>query len=218
MTRKYTDLTKVSAELNGLSIVSSTIPSSTSVDLWIEEASAEIESKTNRVFSSVSFDEYIDYKGGDEIRISYTPILSLSSVSYDDQGLGNAANWTLLTEGQANDYIYYDKEGVIKLIEHDIPNGFKNVRVQGYYGTSSTPLDVQKLATLLVAKRVIGTIVQGQSTDEGGEITVDVITIKDPSTFSLSNLNRINTEIDNLYSNLSGGKFKNYRFRRYSNV
>lgn len=210
MARQYTDLDKVSKELNGFSITGSSVPSTATVTNWIEEETAGIEDMFGKVYGSVSFDIYIDYNGQDEIRLPVYPVLSIGTLSYDNSTLGQTRNWQTLTEN--TDFILYDKEGIIKLITSVIPSGSLNVRVIGYQGTSSVPTNVQKLCTLLVAKRVMNSILNGQGTSEGGTITVDVITISDNSAFSLGNIKRIDADIDRLVNSI--GTFRTFRLRR----
>ena len=80
-------------------------------------------------------------------------------------------------------------------------------------GYATTPLEIQKLATLLVSKRVISTILNSQANTEGGSIQVGTIRVSDPGSFSVNYIKGMQDNINELYNNI-GFNFKTFRGTR----
>lgn len=218
----YTTITLIEAELQSDAINASSTPSSDDVSTWIDEVDAQIELMTGEVFSStISSSEYYDYDGDGTLLPINAPIISIDELRYNKNTLSfSSADWVTLEEGQGKNYIYYDKEGEIVFINGNgatnkiLPkSGARRLCLTYTYGHNSVPKDIQRLATLMVSKRVISSLVNSQANTEGGEVTVGPITVKDPSNFSVSYIKDINTEIKDLTSNL-GYDLKTYRSRR----
>lgn len=225
----YTTVNNIINELNGYSIDDTTTPSATTVNGWISDAKDEIDSKLNTTFESTSFDIYIDFntinisgytplnpnvRQTTEIRLPYKPIISITKFEYESNGLGaSEESWNTLTEGRTEDYIVYKEEGIIKLTGKTyVPAGYQNLHITGTYGYETVPSVITQLATLIVVKRIIRTVLHSQGTTEGGSITVDVISISDPTVFSIKNIQRIDNEIQSLYN--IAGQLKSYRYVR----
>lgn len=214
MSRAYTTTDKVSQELNGFTIDTDSTPTTSTVERWIEEETEVIEKETNGMYGTASFDSTYDFNGRTEFRIKEVPIVNIGTAEYESNGIGaDTEDWKTLTKGRTNDFIVYNDKGIIRFINNKPPKGYQNFRLQGVYGYETTPNTVQKLCTKLVARRLIESVIQGQSTEEGGAIKVDVIELEDPSSFSIDNLNRINDQIKNeLYPAV--GNLKSYRYVR----
>lgn len=198
----YTTVDLVSNELNGLSISSSSVPSSTTVSTWIAQAAAQIELQTGKVWeSTVASSVVFDADGTEYFRFPEAPVISVSTLEYEDQGLGaDSENWVSLTEGRTNDFILYVNDGEIRFTGKNTkpPLGSKNLRVTYTYGYSTTPVYITRLATLMVASRVIETVINESAQQGGGSVTVGNISITDPTTFSVSHLRGIKSEIKDL--------------------
>ena len=210
-----TTVTNVSNELNGMTLNSTTTPTSTVVTGWITEASNEIELATGRLFSTTTFSSSIfDYDGSGKLILPYKPVNSISLLKYEKNGLGaTPESWTTLTEGRTNDYILYKEEGWIDFFGNTIPTyGRQNVCVSGNYGEATVPSIITKAASKMVAMRVISGVVNSQSKDEGGTVSVGTITVTDPSTFGLDNSRQLQTDIDKLLDTY--GTLKTYSFNR----
>ena len=200
----YTTVDLVSAELKGLSITSSTTPSTSTVTNWITDAEAEIDLRTGQSWTSTLYtDEVFDYAGNNYIKFPYSPVVSVTSLAYEENGLGaDSESWVSLTEGRTNDYIVYTESGEAELIDTSIPSGSQNIKATFIAGYSSVPTKVQRLATLMVAKRVIDATLNSSSQEEGGSVTVGNISISDPTNFSVSQVKNTKQEIDDLFSYL----------------
>lgn len=210
MVFEYCTVGDVSNELNGLTIDGSSNPSSTTVEGWIRQASVKVNDKTKKVWSSTDFDINIDYDGKRDINIQQFPLLTITSLQYNKASLGQTPDWVTMVED--TDFVIYDKEGVISLINTIIPAGRLRLKIVGTYGYATTPQNIVELTALIVAHRLIGTVLNESGTAEGGAIQVDVISIDDPSMFGKSNQERINNNISNLIKDI--GVLKSYRLRR----
>lgn len=206
----YTRVDLVSAYLNGLTINSTTTPSEDEVMNWIKEVEDYIDERTGQVWGVKTFtDEIFDYDGSGSIMIPYAPLLSITSLSYETEGLGaDSASWSTLTEGRNNDFIVYTNSGLIKFFGSNYPSaGYQNIKVSGTYGRSSTPKRVQSLATKLVARKVIEAKVNSLARDAEGSVSVGNISLGDPSLFSVERLSRMDEEIERDFKTLAGFKF-----------
>lgn len=210
-----TTVTNVSNELNGMTLDASSTPTSTVVSGWITEAANEIELATGRLFSTTTFSSsYFDYDGSGKIILPYKPVNSITELKYEKNGLGaTSESWTELTEGRTNDFILYTDEGWIDFFGNTRPTyGRQNVCISGNYGETTVPSIITKAASKMVAMRVIGGVVNSQSKDEGGTVSVGTITVTDPSTFGLDNRRQLQDDINNLLSTY--GTLKTYSFNR----
>jgi len=204
----YTDYTLVSAELNGVTIGSTTVPSSTTVENWISEVESEINLRTGKIWtSSVVTDQILDYDGSGYIKLPVNPVLAVSTLSYEEKGLGaSSESWVSLTEGRTNDYIFYVADGEIELTgKGDVPGrGKQNIKITYTKGYADVPSYIQRLATLMAARRFIQSVVQGTAKDEGGSITVGNISITDPSNFSAGQVRDMDKEIEEIFATRIG--------------
>jgi len=212
----YITVTDVSSELNGLSITSSTIPSQTTVETWIGQEQDILIRDTGKDWGEVTHtDEYLDYDGSGYIRTNYAPIISISSLEYESGGLNGTENWVPLTEGRgsANSFIIYKPEGELKIHGTTKPiAGFQNIKVSYLSGYEVVNKTVKAILAKRVAMRIISSVINGQSGEEGGNVTVGAISISDPSTFGLDRYKDLDNEVKQLYASL--GDFKTYRYNR----
>jgi len=214
---KYCDTTDIKNELNGLSITSSTTPSTDTVEEWIKQESDLLKRETNTSWGyEVVEDEYLDYDGSGILRTNYAPLISITSFTTERNGIEAATeNWITLTEGRTSsaNYIIYKTEGELHFHGSTQPyTGVQNCKLSYAYGYET----VNPTVTLIVAKRVslriIETVVNGQSGEEGGNVTVGAISISDPSNFSADRVRQLKTDINELIGKL--GSFKTYRYNR----
>jgi len=203
----YTTVELVSASLKGLSITADTTPSSSQVSEWISEASSQIDVIFGKTFSSTTItDEYIDYDGSGYLRLPYAPIISISSLTHLKGSLSQTATSTSLTEGRGNDFIIYKESGEIEFFGNRAPTyGKQNIKWSGVIGFNSVPKWVQRLATLMVSKRVVEATVSSVSQKGGRPISVGNLSLGAPSNFSSSQIKNMNDEIESLISgNING--------------
>lgn len=210
----YTTLENVQAELRlDTAFDNNTIPSSQDVDRWIQEESKIIEIKSGQVFSSTSESStYYDYDGSGIFRLPKTPFISITKLEYNVNSKGVSPSWIELEEGFDKNFISYADEGEIEFIGGQNPThmvqplaGSKKFRLTWTYGYKVTPPEIQKLCTLLVAKRTIMSLVNSQSNSEGGNIQIGTISVTDPSNYSVSYLKSMNEEINSLFNNIGQG-------------
>lgn len=202
----YTTVDLISDELNGLVISSTTTPDTTTVNTWIAQADSEIDSKTGRVWSSsLTSSTILDSNGSKYFKFPEAPVISISSLEYEDQGLGaSSENWNSLTEGRTNDFILYVTDGEVEFTGKTTipPKGNKNLRITYTYGYSTTPVYITRLSTMLVAKRVVNATISDGANSGGGNVSVGNISITDPSNFGITQINNIEREIKELYASV----------------
>jgi len=224
MANSYTTATIVEGEVRASAVFSSaTVPTLTQVNNWIEEESTNIEVTTGVIFAStVVTSELNDYENTGEgiFRIKAAPILSFDTIRYNVNSNSVAPSWVTLESGAGYNYLEYLDEGEIEFISGNLavnkitPNSGKQRFMLDYTkGYTTTPLEVQKLATLTVAKRVIETILNSQANTEGGSIQVGTIRVTDPGSFSTNYISGLGKSINDLYYSI-GQKFKTFRGTR----
>jgi hypothetical protein len=213
----YTNVDLVSYELKGLAISSSSTPDEDTVQAWIKQAQAEIEAKTGKVWEATSFSSTVlDSDGGHYLKLPWAPVISISSLQYEENGLGSdSESWVSLTQGRTGDYVLYVNDGEIEFTgkSQKPTKGYQNVMVSGVYGYSEVPVKIQRLATAMVAKRVIDATINSSAQEEGGSVTVGNISITDPTVFSVSHSKSMGMEIREMFDELAGSSYV-YRPRR----
>ena len=220
----YTTSALVSAEIGGVTIDGSSVPTSTTVDLWIADAKAEIDERTGTTYESTAITssayEYHDYDGCGRIKLFNYPIISIESLDVEINGLsGDSSDWQTLTEGRtsAGHFIFYDTQGVIAFHSNALSvqpqAGSQNIRVAYTYGRASVPLNVARLATLLVASRYLTTVASKTATEEGGSVSVGTISVSDPTNYANVRLKEYSAEIESIFKKLIGTfKVRNYDY------
>ena len=219
----YTTATLIEGEVRASAAFStSTSPTLAQVNGWIEEESKEIEINTGMVFASTAISsELNDYRNVDNIlRFPKTPLLSVDKIEYNVNSNNVAASWVTLETGNGYNYLEYLDEGEVEFISGNlasnkisINDGKKKLRLSYTYGYTTTPLEIQKLTTLLVARRIINSLLNDQANTEGGSIQVGTIRVTDPTNFSVSYIQSMNDNINDLYSSI-GQKFRTFRGTR----
>jgi hypothetical protein len=212
----YTDIDKISAQLGGVEINSSTTPSSTDVMNWIDEADSEINLRTGNLYSSslISSEIYDWDNDGDYILRLNDPFIAISELLYSSEPAGSVPVWVSKTENV--DFYTYGDNGEVEFIPSQFRpiSGKKRFMVSYVKGSPTVPGYIQRLSTLMVAQRVVQTTVQNQAyANSGGDIQVGIIKIGSPSAFSMTNYNAMSKEIDDIFNNMIGGS-KFYRIRR----
>lgn len=216
----YSNVADVAAELGGVTINTTSTPTVTIVNGWIQDASDEIDRVTKRIWSkdtvTSSAYEYMDHDGSNIIKLKHKPVISVESLEYESEGLGAATTaWSSCTEGRtdASEFVLYKDEGVIKFHTNSDGKwpiyGHQNIRVTYTYGYESTPRSVKRLCALLVAKRYILSVANKAGTEEPGGMSVGTISASDPNSYMQNHLRFINDEIDRLWKNVVP-KFKTF--------
>jgi len=212
----YTTIEKVSAELNGLLITSDTIPSIDTVTNWITETDAEIDRRAGKTYAQSTYVDIMDIRDGDcgVFRLSTTPVISITSLEYNAENLGDTPVWTEKTE--AVDFFMYEDTGEIEATPKwsNIKSGNKRLKVTYEAGHATTPGYITSLASKMVAKKVISAKLNETSSQDGGSISVGSISISDPTNFSISYIKNLNYDINEGFKKLVSG-FKVPRYTRY---
>lgn len=219
MVNEYCTPEMVEAELRlEESFSTSTFPSLSDVERWIKEESKVVEIRTGQVFSSTEVtDVLLDYDGSDVFRFPHSPLISVSSLEYNKNSNSVDPDWVSLEEGYGKNYLLYEDVGEVEFINGNnasnvvVPrSGRKRLRVSYVYGYDEVPLEIQRVTTLLVAKRVIMSLASSQSNTEGGSIQVGTIRVSDPSNFSINYLKSLSQEVSDLFGSIGQG-FKVFR-------
>jgi hypothetical protein len=222
MVYSYTTASLVEAEIRAdAAFSSSTTPTLSSVNNWINEESALINLMTHEIYSSTTVSStYVDYDGSGILRFPHAPLISITSIEYNVYGEGLASSWVALTEGIDKNYISYLDEGEacfvsgVNVTVNVLPRaGKQRLRLSYVYGYNTVPTEIQRLCTLMVAKRVIMSLINSQANSEGGEIQVGTIRVADPSNFSPNYVKAMTEEIRQAQMDM-GSKLKTYRIPR----
>lgn len=197
----YTTVDKVSASLKGLTIDASSFPSSSDVNVWIAEVDSEIDTIFGTSFTTTTrTNEYLDYDGSGFVRLPYSPVVSISSLEKVSGSLGeDSPTSTSLSEGRSNDFLLYNGDGEIEFFGSKAPEaGKRRLLWSGVTGYSVTPKWVEKLATLMVAKRVVKASVSSISQKGGRPISVGNLSLGAPNNFSIDAVKQMDSEINSL--------------------
>ena len=211
----YTTEALVEAELGGFTVDATTNPTTTEMAVWITEANSEIELRTGEVFSSETVSsEVYDWNHDDNIlRLKKPNILSITSLEYNSSNAGITPSWTSKTE---NTHFYVETDyGEVEIITGAFApiSGKRRFRVSYTHGHSSVPAQIQMLATKMVAKRVVDSVINSQASVAGGAVSVGTLSVDDPSMFSPQVSKGLRDEIEHLLAKVSGD-FKTYRMIR----
>ena len=209
MTYTYTNTTLIKNELRTTTdFANTTLPTLSAVNNWIEEESETINQLAGKTFGVTEYTESIDYRGEDRIYLKNAPVVDVSSVLYSEYPLGDVG-YSLSTQKISGvDYETYTDEGYIYLLPSWKPSrGNKRIQVTYLAGYPVLPLTVQKLATKMVAKRVLDTIIEADINEQksGKTTAVGPVRITKSSSFGVAQYKSLNEDIDKLQDKLIGG-------------
>lgn len=208
----YTNTDLISAELGGFTLGTTTTPSEDDVAQWIKQAKSSIDSRTQMTFEPVTVtQELYDYSGDDYVLVlKGDPVLSITTLEYNDQNAGETPSWTAKTE-DTDFYLYGDYSEVEFIPGKFKPkSGKRRFRVTYKKGYSIVPDDIKELATKIVAKRVVDSVINSQASVAGGSVAVGTIRVEDPSNFSPAASRELQEDIDRLFDQVVGS-FKVFR-------
>jgi hypothetical protein len=212
----YTTEALVEAELQMQFDVNST-PSSAQITNWIAEAESEINSVLKRTFTTTTAtNEYYDMPHNQDFLIlKNKPVIAISSLSYNDAGLGSTPNWVTLTEGHAFDYLLYKSTGRIKFhsLTYRIPSGSQIIKTTYTYGDlegGTVPKVIQELATLIVKERVLETFMNKLRKKSPVDMNIGELSIKHSFASVSGQKKEFWNKVDRIYG--SKGKFKSYTY------
>jgi len=210
MTYEYTTSTLVAAELRATQDFSATtIPTSTEVTEWIQEASAKINTLAGRTYGETNYTETFDYNGDTNILVlRNAPVISVTSVLYSTTKLGTDTYALSDTKTEDTDYTVYKEEGEIEFLSNWNPQaGKKRIQVNYTAGYATTPKDVQMLATKQVTKRVLDSLLSKDVNEKksGKSVSVGSISIVKPADFGVSQYKTLSSDIAMLEQEIIGG-------------
>lgn len=216
MTYAYTTPELVQAELQAtIAFSSTTTPTEDDIDEWIAEESAYINSLANQVFGSTLYtSEFIDYEGGEFLVLENAPIISVTSVQYNANPIGSTLGSSWGTKTAETHYTVYKDRGIVKLLDTWGPHtGEKRFCVTYSAGYSTIPYEVRKLATKLVAERVLNTLIQKNIAErsDGGSVSVGSISIVEPAAYGVQSYLTLRKDIELLKNSILREQTSVYR-------
>lgn len=220
----YTNIGLIESELNLASgtICSSSIPSVATVEMWIQEAEAEIDALTNRYYAQKTVtNKLMDYNGKLLFRLPNTPVISITKIEYNMNSIDMASSWVTLQEGNGYNYVTYLTQGEVQFTpgtlasyRNGILPGTQRLRLSYVYGYQTVPINVQRLATLLVTKRMISANANSDAYSSDGTLEIaGFIKVAEVSSFNINRINAMNQDIDYLRKEVLG-KMKVFKTTR----
>lgn len=203
----YTTITKVAAQVGGITIDGSSTPSTTDVDVWIAEAEDEINTRTGLNFNTFTVtNELYDWKNLDNIlRLKSFPILSITTLEFNDQNAGVTPSYVTKTED--TDFYTYPSEAEVEFIPNTFnpKDGKRRFRLTYEAGFAAVPGTVERLATLITATRFVEASINNDGfQSKGGAVQIGTIKVDSPTTFSVSSYQSMKSEIETLYEKVIG--------------
>jgi len=150
------------------------------------------------------------------VKTNFAPIVSVTSLSYNDAGYSEADSWTALTEqtGSGGGFIIEDKTaGIIDFLTTFPRIGKRSWKITYVYGYDPDSTDrrvitllrvVKRLTILLAVKRIITAKSTGGSFDSGRSVTIGKISISSGSMSFSQYLRSIDPEIKELWDEIGG--------------
>jgi len=207
----YTTAKLVQQELRAEKQFSATTnPTIGTVNTWISEASAIIDEQAGSVFASTTYtDEYIDYEGSETILLKHAPVVSVTSVSYNNNPLGSSLGDDWDVKVADTDYSLYENRGELLLLLNNFKpsEGRKRIKVTYVAGYATAPATIQLLATKMVTSRVIESLLNNNVNEgnDGGSVSVGSISIVEPASYGVNSYKQLKSEVDTLMAQVLNG-------------
>lgn len=119
----------------------------TIVEFWINAASDEIESSTNRKLKAQALTEYQHGRRNNICVLKEWPINAITSLAIDETAQFTDPA-TVLT---STEYVIGDDLNSVVLINRTFPNGFNNIKVVYNAGYSTVPKDLENACLWLIS-------------------------------------------------------------------
>jgi hypothetical protein len=199
----YTSPELVASELRATTQFSeSTNPAIGDVLEWIAEESAYINTIADRIFgSTVVSSEIHDLDGDESIFLFNSPVIAITSLQYNVNPIGSTLGPSWVTKVAETDYSLFESTGEVMWLPSFSPSdGRKRICVTYTTGYAELPLDVQKLATKIVAERVLSTLIQQNVNErnDGGTVSVGSISITEPASYGVASYKKLQDDIERL--------------------
>jgi len=210
----YSTVKLVEAELRTTTeFSSSTNPTLLTVENWIDEADSYIDATGNRIYGISDYEDKLHYDGEPYLFVKHSPLLEVTTLSYNSAVPGDAEAWTVLTED--TNYIIDKDKGMIILITSSFTpkDGYNRFKVAYASGYDPLPFNIQSLSTKMVTLRVLNSLITQNVNErnDGGSISVGDISIVEPTSYGVGSYKQLKDDIKDLESSLVGG-FRVYRY------
>lgn len=218
MVTRYTTTELIEAELRATTSFSeTTVPTKSTVESWMEEADAYIDRLAGQTFAETTYTELVDYDGSDRIQLKHAPVISVTTVKYSPYALGSSEYPGWVTKVSGTDYTVRETRGEVEILYPWTPTeGSKRIEVVYVAGYKTPPGVVRMLATKLVAKRVLDTLMHKDLNEKqsGKSISVGSISITKPAEFGVNSYRALSVTIEDLKLQLTKGTGV-YRYTNY---
>jgi len=208
-TYEYTTPALVKAELKATTdFASTTNPSLSTVNNWINEESEEVNVVSGRIWSTENVTDVVDYEGQESLTLKHSPVLSVTRLLYSSIALGVTGYNLADTKIEDTDYTLYSNDGTISILDSWKPSeGRKRIQIDYLTGYTTVPLRIQKLATKKVAKRILDAVITQDLNEKksGKSVSVGSISIVKPADFGTQNYKVLKADIDALEEKLVNG-------------
>lgn len=216
MTYNYTTPELVRVELKGSTpFDANTFPTLATCEQWISQDSEAINDKAGSFIGLTAYEETIDYNGQDSIFLKNTPIVGEVEVLYSPSNIGSPDYSLSDTKVEDVHFVLYREGGELEPIFNNWNPKVGNKRLKVTYNAGYDPIPgrITKLATKMVAKRVIDAVVQQDIAEKqsGKSISIGSVQIVKPSNFGVQQYTIMNEEIKQLSEDLVG----NFSVHRY---
>lgn len=210
MVDTYTSPDMVAAELRATTPFSdSTYPSLSTVQQWIEETGAHIDTLAGFVAAETMHTDFLTYDGQEILAMRYSPIISITSLAENTNSLGADAGeaWVIKT---ADTHYFLDSDSgqvLVNLLKWQPKPGFRKLRIVYKSGYTTIPATHQMLATKMVTGRVLSSLLGQniQESNDGGSVSVGTISIVEPASYGVNTYKQLKTDIQELQAQLLGG-------------
>lgn len=210
MTSTYTTAANVQEELRLTAAFGvGTVPTLATVERWIDEASAQIDQIAGRVFQSTQYTEELDYDGEEVLQLKNAPIISVDTFNYATVDIAKTSWPSYSAKTEDTDFTVYENKGEVAILLTNFkPSaGRKRLSVTYTAGYAAAPDKVTMLATQLVAKRALDSVLNKDVNEKqsGKSISVGSISIVKPAQFGVQSYTVLSSSIDELKSELVAG-------------
>lgn len=203
----FTEISMIEGELNLStgSINSTTNPSETQVYDWIDQAQDIISRKTGINYGkTLNSNKIFDWENNDGI-LYLEPFTSITALYYNVSSDETSPSWVEKTEDIH--FITYPSYGHVEFLKSQFnPSGGKRkFKITYTTGVTKVPQIIKAIASKIVANNIVSATINNQVYEgSGGSVKVGIISINDPSSFSISAFRSRQQEINDFFKNYIG--------------
>lgn len=219
--RNHTTPELVQVNLNSDTPFSSnTLPTLDTINVWIEEASNQLNELTDNRYGEQTTEDILDYDGSFVLRLQWGDVKQVT-VSYNTAKHREAPVWEELT--LYDDYLLESSKGRIVLARKPVvyKAGKQKFKVNYTTGKDETPGWLQSLATRMVVSRVLESSINARAVDSeaGTQVRVGAVSIINPADYGLNNYKNlkegIQQDINDLKKQSRAVRYVNYKSLYY---